>query len=349
MNTHLNLSQLGWRTFFQQQVTLDELETTLIARVIAYHRDHFIAQAENGCHKVQHHSTQSPLTVGDWLLLKQHEQHWLYYRLLERLTVLSRKGAGSKLTEQLIAANIDTLFIVSSHNKDFNLSRFERYLALAHQSGCTPVVVLTKRDQCEEPEQHLAQLAELDRHLIVLSVNALDNLSIEQLRPWCSSGQTVAFVGSSGVGKSSLVNGLSELPVATTAGIREDDSKGRHTTTHRALHVLEGGALLLDTPGVRELQLADCQHGVELAFSEISELAEQCRFADCYHQQEPGCKVQQALQQGRLTQRRLDNYHKLLKEQQHNARSLAQLRSHDRSLGRFYRNVQKDMRNLKGR
>lgn len=258
MDTHLNLSQLGWRAFFQQQVTLDELETTLIARVIAYHRDHFIVQAENGCHKVQHHPSQNPLAVGDWLLLKQHAQHWLYYRQLERFTVISRKGAGSKITEQLIAANIDTLFIVSSHNKDFNLSRFERYLALAHQSGCTPVMVLTKRDQCQQPEQYLAKLAELDRHLIVLSVNALDNLSIEQLRPWCNSGQTVAFVGSSGVGKSSLVNGLSELPVATTAKIREDDSKGRHTTTYRALHLLGSGALLLDTPGIRELQLAGC-------------------------------------------------------------------------------------------
>lgn len=349
MNTNLSLSQLGWRAFFQQQLTLNDLEHTLIARIITYHRDHFVVQSEQCCHKVLVNSDHPPLTVGDWILLTQHNEHWLFTRLLERLTLLSRKSAGSKLSEQLIGANIDTLFIVSSHNQDFNLSRFERYLALAYQSECLPVVVLTKRDQCAEPEQHIAQLTALDNHLTVLSVNALERGSVEQLMPWCGKGQTLAFVGSSGVGKSSLVNSLCEQQLSDTGAIREDDSKGRHTTTHRALHVLNVGALLLDTPGIRELQLSDCQQGVELTFNDISELAQQCRFADCSHQLEPGCQVLAALQKGLLTQRRITNYQKLLKEQQRNTQSLAQLRSQDRSLGRFYRNVQADMRNLKGR
>jgi ribosome biogenesis GTPase len=263
---------------------------------------------------------------------------------LERSSLFSRKAAGKKVDRQLIAANIDTVFVVSSMNQDFNLNRLERYLALAHESDVEAVIVLTKADCADDPEAYTAKAQTLGESLQVVAVNSLDHQSVDQLLPWCQPGKTVAFLGSSGVGKSTLVNTLSGQTIQPTQAIREDDAKGRHTTTGRSLHLLPSGALLLDTPGMRELQLADCEHGIDETFAEITALAQQCKFSDCQHQGEPGCAVRAAIDAGELDARRLESYLKLMREQAFNTATLAERRAQDREFGRYIRSVMKTNR-----
>ncbi|GLS91865.1 putative ribosome biogenesis GTPase RsgA 2 [Psychromonas marina] len=337
MNTTMSLHQLGWSGFFQQQLSLDEFENCRIARVLEHHRTRYLLQTETEQLSLTIKADMPALTVGDWLLIDADK---LFIRALDRLTLLSRKAAGSKVAEQLIAANVNTLFIVNALNHDFNLSRIERYLAIAHESGCEPVIILTKQDCCENVDDYLQQIHALDSLLMVEAVNSLDVQSVEKLHGWCKTGQTVAFVGSSGVGKSTLVNTLMQEQILATAEARADDDKGRHTTTSRSLFVMPTGGVLLDTPGIRELKIADCEEGINAAFSDISELATQCRFSDCSHQAEPGCAVQKALKAGIIDERRLTNFFKLLREQKRNGATLAESRSADKNLTKFYKKTQ---------
>ncbi|GAB6042579.1 ribosome small subunit-dependent GTPase A [Endothiovibrio diazotrophicus] len=346
MSIELSLGQLGWRPFFQQQLHLDEWGRCAAARVFERNRSNLLVVGEAGQRTLPLAPSMPPLTVGDWLLLDGQDR---FVRPLERFSLFSRRAAGEKVAEQLIAANVDTLFVVSSLNLDFNLSRIERYLALANEAGVEAVVVLTKADLVEAPFSYVERLRAIDPLLMVEAVNALEAASVAALSPWCGEGQTVALLGSSGVGKSTLVNTLLGHGVQATGAIRADDDKGRHTTTARSLHPLPGGALLLDTPGMRELQLADCASGVEETFRDIVQLAAECRFADCAHQGEPGCAVRTAIEAGRLEERRLTNYFKLLREQALNSATLAEKRQRDRDLGRFYRSVLNDSLRKKGR
>ena len=276
------------------------------------------------------------MTVGDWLLLTPELR---FDQLLERKSLFRRKAAGTRVDEQLIAANVDTLFIVTSLNEDLNPSRIERYLSLANEAGAEPVIILSKADLSDDPEEMRRDIQALDPHLMVETVNCLDPDDADKLAPWCEPGQTIALLGSSGVGKSTLVNTLLGGEVQSTAAIREDDSKGRHTTTGRSLHLMPQGALLLDTPGMRELQLADCDEGVNATFADITALAEQCRFGDCQHDSEPGCAVKIAIESGELAVRRLANYRKLMREQAFNSASLAEKRARDKDFGKMIKSV----------
>ena len=331
-----SLSQLGWQAFFQQQLSLDEWEQAIPARIFNYERSEFVVLTETELIHIPVQPNMPTLTVGDWILLDPDKR---FQRRLDRLSLFSRKAAGSRVAEQLIAANVNTAFIVSSMNQDFNLNRIERYLALVKDADVEPVIVLTKMDCCESPQHYIDSAQSLDALLPVLGVNALDRDNMVQLLPWCAIGQTVTFLGSSGVGKSSMINTLLGETVQLTRGIREDDDKGRHTTTRRSLLLMPDGGLLLDTPGMRELQLADCEQGIEETFADIHELARQCRFNDCAHQGEPGCAVQKAIAEGVLDERRLASYLKLSREQAFNSATLAEKRARDRNLGRFYRSV----------
>ncbi len=311
------LPELGWDSFFGEQVGPEDLETTVPARVTLTHRGHVVAFtgadehlipiADKGLLRL----AEQP-TVGDWLLLDKDT--YLPVRLLERRSLFKRKAPGTDTKPQPIAANVDTLFIVSSCNQEFNLNRLERYLCLALDAGVEPVIVLTKSDTAEDPDEYRRQAETLREGVPVRTVNSHDGNSVETLRHWCEPGKTIVFLGSSGVGKTTLLNTINGTTRHKTGAVREKDDKGRHTTTTRSLHIMESGALLVDVPGIRELHLYECEDGIQLAFNDIAELAGQCRFADCGHRHEPGCAIREALDAGRLDPRRVGNYLKLLEE-----------------------------------
>jgi len=258
--------------------------------------------------------TTSDFAVGDWVLAEPGTH--LLIRRLDRHTLLQRRTEGARMP-QLIAANVDTLFIVTSCNDDLNPARLERYLALANEAGTTPVIVLTKADQVADPAPFLAQVTGLQRGLQAVAVNARSAEASATLRPWCGPGQTVALVGSSGVGKSSLLNTLAQKSAdeaQATGSIRESDAKGRHTTTSRSLHAIPGGGWIIDTPGIRTLHVSDIAAGLDVTFAEIADLAHGCRFRNCTHAHEPGCAVQAAVAAGRLDGARLDRWRKLAEE-----------------------------------
>jgi ribosome biogenesis GTPase len=248
---------------------------------------------------------------------------------------------------QLVAANLDSLFVVSSCNAEFNLARIERYLVLAFQARVQPVVVLTKADACDDPYDYIDRLRELAPEVPALAVNALDPASASRLLPWCGPGQTVALVGSSGVGKSTLANALADAGQATR-GIREDDAHGRHTTTARSMHRLPSGAWLIDTPGMRALRLTDAAEGVEAVFGDLAELAAACRFGDCRHEAEPGCAVQAAIAAGAVPAERLARWRKLQREEGRNSASLAEQRHAARAFARMARGAMAEKRGRRG-
>lgn len=344
MNTIYSLSQLGWQPFYQQQLTLDEYEHSICARVINHHRSEYIVQTNCEQVRIPIHSNLAVMTVGDWLLLDQHQQ---FERLLERKALLSRKSAGAEVKLQHIASNIDTLFIVMSLNQDFNLNRLERYLTLAHDAQVEPVVILSKSDLCQDVTEKIALVQALDPLLEIVAINGLESRAIEQLQPWCKSGKTVSFVGSSGVGKSTLINQLIQDKVALTNDIRQGDDKGKHTTTARSVFISTEHGVIIDTPGMRELQLAGSEESLHTTFADIEQLAVQCHFSDCQHHDEPHCAVQRAIDDGELDVRRLTNYQKLMREQAHNHASLKEKRDKDRQFGKLIRQVTRGKKQLK--
>jgi ribosome biogenesis GTPase len=234
---------------------------------------------------------------------------------------------------------VDSMFIVSSCNQDFNEARLERYLAIASEAGVMAVIILTKADLVDDPRDYVNRATKLAAMIQVEAVNALESESLRCLEPWLGSGQTIVLLGSSGVGKSTLTNTLLGTGEVETQAIREDDSRGRHTTTSRAMHQLPGGAWLLDTPGMRELQLTDVKTGLDDVFAEISALAEECRFTDCQHLSEPGCKVRGAIDAGDIDQPRLDRWRKLAREEAFNSATIAERKTQDKALGRMYKSA----------
>lgn len=254
--------------------------------------------------------------VGDWVLFEplSGEAKGVIHEVLERKSLLSRHVAGEKNEEQLMAANVDTVFLVSALNQDFNLRRMERYLTQVYESGANPVFLLTKRDLCETIDEKVKAVERLALGVPILTVDALHNEGLSDLKPFIYEGQTVSLIGSSGVGKSTVVNRLLGQDLQKTQTIREDDARGRHTTTHRELFVLPTGGVVIDTPGMRELQLWTGEESTRAVFDEIEALAKLCRFRDCDHRKEPGCAVRAAIESGELDQERYQSYVKLQRE-----------------------------------
>ena len=256
--------------------------------------------------------------VGDWVLTKAPEQgsELSIARVLPRKSGFSRKVAGERTEEQVVAANVDTVWLVTALDRDYRASRVERYLTLAWESGAQPVVVLTKIDLIDEPERYSAEVERIALGVPVQGVSAVAGRGVDELERYFANHATVALIGSSGVGKSTLINRLLGVDLQPTQSVR-GDGKGRHTTVHRQLLQRPSGGLIIDTPGMRELQLWDTATGVEETFTEIEHWASHCRFTDCSHQSEPGCAVQEAVQRGELPAERLASYQKLQRELAH--------------------------------
>ncbi|WP_082235659.1 ribosome small subunit-dependent GTPase A [Halobacillus massiliensis] len=264
--------------------------------------------------KLRYESSVRPVT-GDWVVFEPFDQEKaMIHRVLTRETVLSRREPGTEHREQIIAANMDAVVIMTAMTAEFNMQRLERYVYQVYESGARPLIVCTKRDLYDEPE---ALVAQIEQRIPAVPVYGLSSLSLEGMEVFIkelSPLQTYVLIGSSGVGKSTLINNLLGQSVQQTKQVRLQDDKGRHTTTHREMFALENGAILIDTPGMREVQLWGNAEGVEAAFSDIEQLAARCKFRDCKHESEPGCAVLKAIDKGDLRTDRVKSYHKLSRE-----------------------------------
>jgi ribosome biogenesis GTPase len=328
----INLTNYGLTETFQQLAAA--YPDLVPGRITTQHRDLYQVVTTKGNFKAQVagkmvHQASDPTSfpaVGDWVLLnapKQATDIAIIQHILPRQSVLARQAAGSENTGQLIAANIDTIFICMSLNADFNLRRLERYLTIAWNSQATPVIVLTKADLCTDLPNKLLALADVSMGVDIIPCSAKTGLGFPEIQDQVKPSQTIVLVGSSGVGKSTLINHLLGQNQQTTKTIRRDDDKGRHATTHRQLLLLPNGGILIDTPGMRELQIFTGD--LAKTFGDIETIATHCKFRDCTHQTEPGCAVQAAITAGTLTAARLASYQKLQRERSYaglNARQL---------------------------
>lgn len=323
------LRDLGWSPHFRSQLAPDEAATLTPARVAGVQRDRLEVLTEAGPRGLVLPAAISAgdVAVGDWLLIEPEVERVL--RLLDRRTRLARRAAGPEARGQLIAANIDTLFVTTSCNDDFSLPRLERALALAYEAEIEPVILITKADMVADPQGFLETARGAARDVAVIVLNAKAAGATDPLVPWCGPGRTVALIGMSGTGKSTLANALCGTDRAT-GDIREDDARGRHTTTARSLHRTLAGGWLIDTPGMREMGVFDAAAGIDAVFSEITERAENCRFRDCAHEGEPGCAVQAAIAAGELDPDRLARWKKLKAEDRDASETLAEGRGRAR-------------------
>ena len=333
-------SAIGWGPWFHHQLSPDELGQACPYRVMEARRGQltlFSGEAELTLSlkgKIVEELGQDQIAVGDWLIVSKIDGSLI--RILERTSLIKRLAAGSDGLHQMVAANIDTLFIVTSCNDDFNLSRLERYLAIAYASGVYPVIILTKKDMTDDAQVYVKRSRTLGKDIAIRTINAHDPSTPHLLQNWCKAGQTIALVGSSGVGKSTLVNTLGAAH-QKTGEIREGDSKGRHTTTHRSLQPIADGPILLDSPGMRGIGLVDAESGLEKAFEEIVLLSQNCRFSDCQHDQEPGCAITEAINNKTLTLRRVNNYNKLMAEQKWNSMPEIERRTRDKAAAKAHK------------
>jgi ribosome biogenesis GTPase len=339
--TIYSLEELGWRPAFLQSLDLDRESVDDTARISAVHRDTYEALSPQGELRLRPMPADTPVedrpTVGDWVLVDTALERPA--RVLDRQTLFARKAAGHDHSIQLIAANVDAGFIVSSCNDDFNLPRLERYLSLVRDAGAFPVIVLTKADLAEDAADFAARARKIAGDCPVETVNARESAELEKLMAWVGKNQTLALLGSSGVGKTTILNALSGKSEAVS-GIREDDAKGRHTTRGRSMHRLTSGGWAIDLPGMRELALAGTQEGLESTFGDLLGLTRECRFSDCQHAREPGCAVRAAIDSGDLDEARLARYRKLEREIERNEASIHEQRNKQRGFAKMVKQVQ---------
>ncbi len=321
----ISLEDLGWGEPFKSAFEARAVEGELPARVMEEQRGAYVVRSEAGewltgiSGRLRHAAvrrTDFP-TVGDWVAIKIRpaEKKATLQAILPRKSKLSRKTSGHESDEQLLAANVDIVFVVTSLNKDFNARRLERYLAMVRDSGAAPVVLLSKADLAHDKEAIRRDVQAAAAGVPVHTISAITGLGLESLLPFLKKGKTVAIIGSSGVGKSTLINRLLGSHRQAVQDVREGDDRGRHTTTFRRLVPLPQGGMLIDTPGMRELRLWETQ-GVVDTFADILALTQTCRFRDCRHHTDADCAVQAAIQEGRLPQDRYANYLRLGKESQ---------------------------------
>ncbi|HJQ23751.1 MAG TPA: ribosome small subunit-dependent GTPase A [Blastocatellia bacterium] len=319
-----DLITLGWNAHFEAAFAPYREQSFEAARValeyqglyrVMTERDELLAEVRGKLRYTAQGREDFP-AVGDWVALSRlpNENRAVIEAVLPRTSKFSRKAAGETSEEQIVATNIDTVFLVVGLDHNYNLRRIERYLILAFESGARPVIILSKADLASDIEACLREVEQVALGTPIHAISAKRGAGLEPLEDYLGVGKTIAFLGSSGVGKSTLINRLLGEERQKTQDVREEDSKGRHTTVHRELIVLPAGGLLIDTPGMRELQLWDAGEGLTDSFADIEEMAAACRFSDCGHEREPACAVKAAIAEGTLAASRLENYKKIQKE-----------------------------------
>lgn len=334
----MDLNKLGWDGFFQEQFKKYKDQGVTAARVVTqhgnyyllYHRGEYINAELAGKFRYHARVKKDYPAVGDWVIVKMNQyQKVIIQAVLDRKSYLARKlpiSGGRKIQnnlivggsteEQIIAANIDFVFIVSGLDGNFNLQRIERYLTITYHSGATPVVILNKADLCQQITEYVAKVKKIAPQVSVHPISVLKDLGMEAFDEYLAANKTVVFVGSSGVGKSTIINYLLDTEKQKTSSVSNLSGKGKHTTTHRELIFHPAGWMIIDTPGMRELQLWSDEKALEDSFLDIRELELKCRFSDCQHDTEPGCAIKQALRDGTLDSNRYASYQKQLKELQ---------------------------------
>ncbi|MCK5148509.1 ribosome small subunit-dependent GTPase A [bacterium] len=357
------LNDLGWNDFFEAQFTDINRSDWIVARVIRQDKHGLTLQNEQGVltgkvigrlRKPGTVKSELPV-VGDWVTgeLLQGENKLVIHAVLPRKSRFSRKVPGMQSLEQVVAANMDILFLVSGLDNDFNPRRIERYITLAWDSGARPVILLNKTDLLEDTDDCFAEASEAAIGVDVHLLSATAGSGLDAIRQYINPGVTIAFLGSSGVGKSTIINALLGNDYMKTNEVRENDSRGRHTTTHRELILFPDGGMLIDTPGMREVQLWATDESLDEAFADITQLAVSCKFSDCAHETEPHCSVKSAIESGDLSEKRYQSYLKLKREVESiRLRSEAHIfekRQKQKEFGKMVKTVMSDKMKLKNR
>ena len=354
---HVDLTALGWDEGFEAQFRAVAEPGAVPARVTLEHQHIYTVHTGHadllasvaGSLRHRAGARREFPAVGDWVALKALEagRRGIIQAVLPRRSKFSRKVAGEITAEQVVAANIDIVFLMMGLDADYNLRRIERYLTTARDGGATPVVILNKTDVCEDVDECVAEVTAVAEGAPVIAVSIKADDQIRAIEPFLAPGRTIALLGSSGVGKSTLVNRLVGHDLQRTREVRENDQKGRHTTSSRQLVILPGGALLIDTPGMRELQLWEDAESIGNTFDDIDSLAGGCRFRDCSHDTEPGCAVKAAVEAGTIDERRLASFVELRREQ--HALAVKQVKRADIEQKRHARTVSRVSRQFKPR
>ena len=333
-------------------------ENQVVARIIAVHKDRYEIVSNYGfgtavIKRGRYYDNPNSIypTIGDFVLIEWNESgDSMIYETLKRESSFSRTAASSDKNkelhnqhEQLVAANFDYVFIMQSLNNNFNLNRIERYLSLTWESGGIPVIILTKSDLVSNVQEYINEVKSIAFGVDVYAVSSITKNGLDDIKKYFCKGNTICFLGSSGVGKSTLVNTLYGKEVMKTSEIREEDSRGRHTTTSRNLIMLPNGAMIIDTPGMREIGMWNAAEGISKTFSDIEELTKMCKYSDCTHTNEPGCRILEAIENNELDKERFEQYIKLQKESEYNTDSELYLKNKKEK----FKKIAKEVKNIK--